>query len=72
MKTIPMFSTSDLPLFSGTTQKAQDERYRPIPTDIPPTLFRCPLCFDSGLVTTKHGRKPVKCTCGINSRKETK
>lgn len=57
--TMPMFpDASDLPLWSGTPARGIAQEYTPRPTVSQPSMFRCPVCHDTGRV----GNKACWCT----------
>ena len=56
-----MFETEDLPLFSGTAQRAEVEAFSPRPESRQETWAQCKLCLDTGFV---QGEKRF-CICPI-------
>lgn len=58
-----MFPTgNDLPLFSGTAQRAHAPTFKPSSQRQPALFTACPLCFGSGSVKIKKN-KIVTCPC---------
>jgi hypothetical protein len=59
---ISMFTQGDdLPLFSGTAQRARPEVFKPQPRARQLRTFDCPLCCNTGYL--KNRDKYVACTC---------
>jgi len=56
-----MFTQEDLPLFSGTAQRARPEVFKPQPRARQLRAFDCPLCCNTGYL--KDRGKYVACTC---------
>jgi len=50
---LSMFDTQDLPLFSGTCPRATVHPFTPRPQRIQGTLFKCPICHDTGRITIR-------------------
>ena len=62
---LTMFGHEDLPLFSGTAQAAQPDKFTPKAAHRQTSLATCPICLDTGMVDGK----PCWCAAGENSRK---
>ena len=62
----PMFSYEDTPLFSGTAQVVKDSTFTPRVVEIQDSMFTCPLCHDTGRITTRNdGRVTFTTTCPL-------
>lgn len=60
MKQATMFSTEDLPLFSGTAQTVTIKSRKPAPSARQTTFAACRVCLDTGKV----GKKFCSCQAG--------
>jgi hypothetical protein len=64
MKQKSLFATGqDLPLFSGTAQRAKIETYKPSSQNQPKLFVSCPICFGTRKIIVKKGKKPIPCPC---------
>jgi hypothetical protein len=53
----------ELPLFCGVPVRATMPTFKPQAEAQPALFTACPICFGSGLVTVRKGKKPIKCSC---------
>jgi rubrerythrin len=55
---------ADMPLFSGTPQRAKNETYKPSLEPRQAAMI-CKFCFGTGFVSVKKNKPPVACpACG--------
>jgi len=62
-----LFTAADLPLFSGTCQRARVETFTPRANPQPALFTACPLCFGSGKIITRKGKPAKVCPCQLVS-----